>query len=386
MNRDAVWLVDTTLRDGEQAAGVSFTRGEKYAITRALVEAGVPEIEVGTPAMGAEEIADIRSLLDFDDRARLTAWCRARRSDIDAAAECEVSAVHLSFPGSAILMQCFGWSEERVLRELAVLVEYARGGFSFVSVGVQDASRASPGFIEELVRAARDAGADRVRLADTVGILTPTATMRLVGRAVGFAQGMEIGFHAHDDLGMATANAVVALEAGAGSVDVTVAGIGERAGNAALEEVVMALATSSPRATHIATSRLAPLGDLVTRAARWSLAPSKAVLGSNVFRHESGIHCAGIEKDPRAYQLFDASTVGRAGKEIVVGKHAGRATLRAAYREMGVDPGAVNLDVVLSRIHVYCRGHKDPITPKQLLAFRLPAGLLRSGQPCPDVR
>jgi homocitrate synthase NifV len=249
------------------------------------------------------------------------------------------------------------------------LVDYARGGFSFVSVGVQDASRASLDFLESLIRVARNAGADRVRLADTVGILSPSATMRLVERAVSWAQGTEIGFHAHDDLGMATANAVVALEAGAGSVDVTVAGMGERAGNAALEEVVMALATSSPRATNVATSRLAPLGELVTNAAGLPVAANKAVLGRNVFRHESGIHCAGIEKDARAYQPFDAATVGHTSEEIVVGKHSGRATLRAAYRELGIDPSAVNLDAVLGRVHLHCHSHKEPVTRKQLLSF-----------------
>jgi homocitrate synthase NifV len=187
---------------------------------------------------------------------------------------------------------------------------------------------------------------------------------------------MTVGFHAHNDLGMATANTLAALEAGAGSADVTVAGLGERAGNAPLEEVVMVLDMVASWRTGVATSHLAPLGKLVMAAAGRSIPPNKPILGSSVFRHESGIHCAGLEKDNLAYQPFDPARVGQTKSSVVLGKHSGKATLRAALASAGLNAAGLDLDAILTRIHHHARNSKQTISPAQLAEF-VPSARLR---------
>lgn len=225
-NPGEVWIVDTTLRDGEQAPGVVFSREEKEEIVTLLCRAGVPEIEVGTPAMGEEEREDIKSIVALKLPVRLTSWCRALYEDLEQARECQTHGVHLSFPLSPILMSIFHMSEQRVLTCLTELVRHARRYFDFVSAGAQDVTRADLSFLSSFCEQAYESGVDRIRLSDTVGVYNPLQTIRLIThlREQGVSGMLE--FHGHNDLGMATANSIAALSAGAESVSVTVNGLG----------------------------------------------------------------------------------------------------------------------------------------------------------------
>jgi len=335
MGHDVI-IDDTTLRDGEQTAGVVFSRAEKTAIARMLDSIGVQEIECGIPAMGADERAGIKALVDLGLNARLITWNRALLPEIEASISCGVQAVDISLSVSdQMIVNKLRKDREAVKEQLKVALGFAKSKNLYVSVGGEDSSRADITFLVELMEITRSLGGDRFRFCDTLGIMDPFAMYERIAFLRKAVPEVEIEVHTHNDLGMATANAIAGIKAGAKFVNTTINGLGERAGNAALEEVVMGLKHACGIETGIDTHRFREMSLFVAKASQRPLSVSKPVVGERVFAHESGLHADGVIKDPHNYEGFDPAEVGLT-RSIVVGKHSGTGGLIERFRSMGV--------------------------------------------------
>ncbi len=362
------WIIDSTLRDGEQAPGVVFTLEEKMNIACMLSDLGVNEIEAGIPAMGKQERAEIVQMVSSQLDCRLTAWCRAVRSDIALAARSGTEGVHISFPVSDILLSVLGKTESWVMRSVEELIPFGKRYFDFVSVGALDATRANIKFLNRFSRHAADYGAHRLRLADTNGIAMPSDIRRLVSSVKKSVPGLLIDFHGHNDMGMAAANAITAFESGAEALSVTINGLGERAGNAALEQVAVALNQISPDMCDIKINQLMSACSYVAEASNRSIPVDKPVTGADIFCHESGIHCAGLIDNPMAFQPFLPENIGRTGASFVLGRHSGSKIIRHLLAEKGFVVTREQAVVLRNYIRDFAINHKMVFTPKSLEA------------------
>lgn len=327
---------DTTLRDGEQTAGVVFANHEKVRIARLLDEVGVHQIEVGIPAMGGDEKKTIKHIAGLGLGASILAWNRAVIEDIKHSLDCNVDAVAISMSASDIHIEHkLKKSRTWVLDRIKEAVEFAKVNGLYVSVNAEDASRANLEFLVRFAQAARECGADRLRFCDTVGILDPFDTFNVISFLRKNVD-IELEMHTHNDFGMATANAIAGIKAGATYVNTTINGLGERAGNAALEEVVMALKYIAKVDLELKTERFRELSEYVAGASARTIPVWKPIVGSNVFAHESGIHADGVIKNPLNYEVFSPEEVGLA-RQLVIGKHSGSGAIRRKFEEFAIE-------------------------------------------------
>ncbi len=385
MNTPAeVRLLDTTLRDGEQAVGVIFTPREKAQIATLLGEIGIPAVEAGFPALGPEEKACIHAVVDADvivkhgsggeSPLEVNAFARARREDVRDAADCGVDSVIISVSTSdAHVERKFRAQQAWVMQQVEEAVDEAKKHDLIFTVSAEDASRTDLGFLIDYYRLAQELGARMVRYCDSLGVEDPYTTYRrikYIRQALGSSdadEALPIEMHMHNDFGMATANVLAGIRAGAGSVAASIGGLGERTGNSPIEEVVMALKHLYGIDLGVDTARFREVAEYVAQASQRAIPIWKAIIGTNVFAHESGIHADGILKNPDSYEAFSPEEVGLQ-RQIIIGKHSGSKALMHKFRaEFRIDLDDETAQELLKQVRAAAVELKRPLFSKELM-------------------
>lgn len=355
---DRVYIFDTTLRDGEQSPGCSMTVSEKLKMAAKLVDLGVDIMEAGFPIASEGDAEAVDAVAREYPWVSVAALGRCNNKDIMACVQALKNArrprIHTFIATSDIHLKFkLKKTREQVLEEAVAAVRLARSYCDDVEFSAEDATRTDPDYLEQVSRAVVAAGARTVNLPDTVGFSMPEEYGALIGRisrALGDAAVVSV--HCHDDLGLAVANSLAAVQAGARQIECTINGIGERAGNAALEEVVMAMKVRQdkyPFTTKIVTEHLYPASQLLTSIIDFGPQPNKAIVGENAFAHEAGIHQDGYLKERTTYEIMEPTSVGVPESRLVLGKHSGRHALVKRCEDLGVTLNKEQLDVMYDR-------------------------------------
>lgn len=344
-----VQIFDTTLRDGEQTPGLAFTIDEKVEIARKLNELGVGKIEAGFAITSQGEAEAIKRIMGLGLSSTIVALARPLKEDLDKALWCDVPYVHIFISTSDLHIESMmKTTRDEVIRQSVEGIEYAKAHGVRVEYSPQDATRTDMGYLKQVCRAAEDAGAEVLNIPDTVGVMTPRMTFEFF-KELKASTRVPLSAHAHDDLGQATANTLAAIEAGAEQCHVTVNGLGERAGNASLEQVTVSLAAQYGIDTGIRYEKLAEISDLVQRISGIYLPPSTPIVGDNAFAHESGIHVHGVLTNSGNYEILSPEFVGKR-RRIVAGKHAGRHGIENMIEEMGLRPSREQLKIIAEEV------------------------------------
>jgi 2-isopropylmalate synthase len=348
-NQKTIRIFDTTLRDGEQTPGVSLTADDKIEIAHQLSKLGVDVIEAGFPSSSDGEKKVVKDIAKAGLTSEICALSRATRGDIDAALECDVDLVHVFIPTSPVQMQyAVNLTPEQVLAATVDSIEYVKKHGVKCEFSPMDATRSEMPFLKQVCKAAQDAGMDSLNVPDTVGIMIPKTTIKLI-EELKTAVTVPISIHCHDDFGLAVANSLAAVEAGAAQVHVAVNGLGERAGNASLEEVVMALHMIYKYKTGVNTRLLYSTSRLVASLSGITVQANKAIVGENAFAHESGIHTRGVTEKPLTFEPINPELVGRTRK-LVAGKLAGTRGIKAELEEIGIHPTEEQIKEIVQRV------------------------------------
>jgi len=341
-------IFDTTLRDGEQTPGVSLTPEEKMEIGNQLDKLGVDAIEAGFPSASEGEEKALKDLMKAGLNAEICALTRTLKSDIDAAIACEVNSIHTFISTSDVQMKyALNMTPEQVLKAVEESVQYIKNHGFICEFSPMDATRTRIEFLKKVCTAAESAGTDRINIPDTVGIMNPASMRRLIEDLHGVVK-VPLSVHCHNDFGMAVANSLAGVEGGATQVHVAVNGLGERAGNAALEEAVMSLHMIYKKKTRINTKLLYETSRLVSRLTGVVVQPNKAIVGENAFAHESGIHTRGIVVQPLTFEPIKPETVGRK-RRLIAGKLAGKHGIKSELAEAGIYPSDKQLSEIVDR-------------------------------------